>query len=74
MPGEDPTLARVKFLKDTVHPDHGSVQRGEVVYVDRAYVEDYRKFELAEETDEAPTRINAVIRNGKGLAQGRSRT
>lgn len=48
-------MARVRFLKDTVHPDHGEVKKGEVLLVERAYVRDYEALGLAEETDDDVT-------------------
>lgn len=48
-------MARVKFLKDTIHPDHGEVKKGEVLIVDRAYVRDYEELGIAHETDDDVT-------------------
>jgi hypothetical protein len=48
-------MPRVRFLKDTVHPDHGRVKKGEVLLVDRAYVRDYEQLGIAEETDDDVT-------------------
>lgn len=45
-------MARVRYLVDTVHPDHGYVNKGEVLVVDRIYVTDYEKLGIAEETDD----------------------
>jgi hypothetical protein len=47
---------RVRFLKDTVHPDYGQVKEGEVLEVDRPYVRQYEELGIAEETRERPTR------------------
>ena len=49
-------MPRVKFLVDTVHPDHGEIKKGEVLIVDRAYVDEYEKLEIAEETEDNVTR------------------
>jgi hypothetical protein len=48
-------MARVRFLAETVHPDHGVVQKGEVLVVDRSYVEHYERLKIAEETDDEVT-------------------
>lgn len=45
-------MARVRFLVDTVHPDHGYVSKGEVLVVDRIYVPEYEKLGIGEETDD----------------------
>lgn len=52
-------MPRVRFLKDTMHPDHGHVKKGEVLLVDRAYVRDYEALGIAEETDDDVTERNA---------------
>jgi hypothetical protein len=44
----------VKFLKDTVHPDHGYVTKGEVLRVARDYVRDYENLGIAEEVEQLP--------------------
>lgn len=45
-------MPRVKFLRDTVHPDYGEVKKGEVLAVERAYIEDYEELGIAEEVDD----------------------
>lgn len=52
-------MARVKFLQDTVHPDHGAVKKGEILVVDRDYVRDYEELGIAEETDDDATKRRA---------------
>jgi hypothetical protein len=49
-------MARVKFLVDTVHPDYGQVEKGEVLKVDRAYLDEYEKLGIGEESDDDYTR------------------
>jgi hypothetical protein len=51
-----PAKYRVRFLKDTVHPDYGQVKEGEVLEVARAYVRQYEEAGIAEETRERRTR------------------
>jgi hypothetical protein len=48
--------ARVRFLKDTVHPNYGQVKKGEVLEVDPPYVRQYEEAGIAEETRERRTR------------------
>jgi hypothetical protein len=49
-------MPRVKFNLDTVHPDLGEVKAGEVHSVERAYLDDYERLGIADETDEALTK------------------
>jgi len=52
-----PTATRkVKFLIDTVHPDYGEVKAGEVLRVQRDYLDDYEELGIAEDTDDELTR------------------
>jgi hypothetical protein len=43
---------KVKFLRDTVHPDYGQIEKGEVLRVRRDYLDDYEELGIAEETDD----------------------
>lgn len=45
-------MPRVRFMVDTVHPDHGYVSEGEVLIVSRDYVLEYEKLNIAKETDD----------------------
>jgi len=45
-------MPRVKFLVDTVHPDYGAVQKGEILRVPAAYLRDYLAAGVAEEADD----------------------
>lgn len=45
-------MPRVKFLKDTVHPDYGEIKRGEVLRVPHQYAEDYEDVGLAREVED----------------------
>lgn len=47
---------KVKFLRDTVHPDYGQVSEGEVLRVRRDYLDDYEELGIAVETDDELTR------------------
>jgi hypothetical protein len=48
-------MPKVKFLKDTRHPELGEVKAGEVLAVTRDYVRDYEALGLAVETDDELT-------------------
>jgi hypothetical protein len=63
-------MPRVRFLKDTVHPDHGHVKKGEVLLVDRIYVRDYERLGIAEETDDDVTERSD--RDGTGGKTGKA--
>ena len=71
-PGEVARFPRVRFLRDTVHPDYGEVKRGEVLAVDRAYVLEYSKLRIAEETDDGITR-HPEAPSIRGTGKGRTR-
>ena len=47
---------KVKFLRDTIHPEYGNVEKGEVLRVLRAYLDDYEELGIAEETDDELSR------------------
>jgi hypothetical protein len=49
-------MARVKFLKDSVHPDYGYVKKGEVLAVPQEYLRDYEAAGIAEESDDDVSR------------------
>jgi hypothetical protein len=40
-------MVRVKFLKNTVHPDYGEVRKGDVLEVSQAYLQHYEAVGLA---------------------------
>jgi hypothetical protein len=45
-------MARVKFLKPTVHPDYGQIEKGEVLAVPQEYLRDYLELGIAQECDD----------------------
>jgi hypothetical protein len=47
---------RVEFLQDTVHPDYGSIEKGEVLQVAAAYAEQYEDLGIATFSDKALSR------------------
>lgn len=45
-------MPKIRFLQDTVHPDYGAVEKGEVLQVPTMYLQEYEDLGIGEEADD----------------------